>query len=391
VRISNGAGVPLQRILLFIFFWIGLSVLTFQFKYYQIYLQDEWMLFGDLKGIMSCGGFNFLEIQKDDCSVFIYGTALLEAMSRLTALHHYGDVIAISIVVFGLAGFAWILANLNLWSMRVLVLALFLSPPIALLVQRANLDLLIFTVTVLAVELFRRNFQVLGIAALAATTLMKMYTLPLVLFFCIIYFFRLKTSRRKTFLVTFAVILTLWTVYDASQISWLPSDARNSFGLPIFGEYLQYAVYGSGSQSARWLANVIGCLTLAFLVAILYRYQVKRRSILIENLNFEALSWMILFMGIFLAGISVDYRLVFLIPIVVVFFQSPWNVRLFTQALLVPTFVFSYPFERLQVVGDVALFVLVALFVTVLLKEIVEGGKRGMFAANNFPLKFELN
>jgi hypothetical protein len=355
-----------QSVVIFLSSWLAFVILTFPMNYFEVYLPNETTLFGDLKSILWCGGFEFDDNPQDDCSLFIYGTVLLETMLRLGSLHAYGDQIIYLIVVLGLSSFAWIFTRANSWSSRFFIIFVFMSPPIALLIQRANLDLLIFAITVLALELFRRKLMVLAIILVSISTLMKLYTLPLALFLCLIVTIHSKGVPKKAFLSIFAVILALWTLYDASQIPWLPSDARNSFGLPIFGEYLQFALYGPGSQSSRWTANLIGGSILAVLVTILHWHQEKIGRSLLKKFNLELLSWMLLFLGIFLAGISIDYRLVFLIPIVVSLLQFAPKARIWTAVLIGPVYIFSYPFENLQIVGDVALFLLVSFIITLL-------------------------
>lgn len=356
-----------KKLLTFFSYWIFFIVLTFSAKFYKMYINEEHTLFGDLKIIMYCGGFSFQDMNGMNCSLFIYGSALLEGMYALKALHPYGQEVAHLIVIVCLASLAWLMMYAKDLKSRVLTIALILSPPIVLLIQRANLDFLIFSLTIVAIEMARKSRLVSAIVVMSLTTLMKMYSLPLVLLFCAMLIFKTKRLFFRVLIFAYAVTITIWAIYDTSQIPWLPSDGRNSFGLPIFGEYANYLIKGPGTQSPRWMANLIGLMILTLLLLCIRQLSFSSLLHTVKLNNLSSFAWTLQFLAIFLAGISIDYRLIFIVPILVALVQTPSRMNTLVLLLTLPTFFLSYPFEKAQVMGDVTSFVLVALIIYLLL------------------------
>jgi hypothetical protein len=128
---------PLQ----ILFWWSLLIVLTFQLRYYNFYLPKEDVLYRDFKYILGCSGFKVNDLE---CTDYLYGGFLRFFLDQLTILHPYTELVVVAVICISWLPLAFLFVQIDKWSLKILLLILFLSPSIALLVQRANLDILIF-------------------------------------------------------------------------------------------------------------------------------------------------------------------------------------------------------------------------------------------------------
>lgn len=351
-----------KTLLITILNWVCLLVFYFGFRWYSFFLPNEKENFGDLKYVLACGGFHFPNPPTTSCDYYIYGQFLLKFLQQTEILHPYGELVATIIVLVSLVAVAVMMTEIRKPAGWTFVFLIVLSPPIALLIQRGNIDVLMFFLVWVSLNLLSRGHQTLAIAAVVIATLIKIYTLPLVVLYSIISLTK-RFSISKLFYLSGICLFSTWSALaDIASLSWLPADARNSFGLPIWGEYLNYLIRGPGSQGSRWISNVAGLVILLFLTFVTSRSKVGGavRSL---NLTRNQTIWILNFLFVFSAGISIDYRLIFLVPCLLPLIQLNSRSKLYVVGLVASTFIFSYPFERLQVLGDMTLFSLVALLI----------------------------
>jgi hypothetical protein len=97
----------------------------------------------------------------------------------------------------------------------------------------------------------------------------------------------------------FWLILTgfaLWlALTDVRNIPWLPSDARNSFGLRIFGEYFTYLFSGSGFQMLPLIGILLGLFIFLILISLFNSSKVNKLYPQFMP-SIEALIWFLFFM-----------------------------------------------------------------------------------------------
>jgi hypothetical protein len=341
------------------FLWWGLLlILSFYLNYFVLYLPNEKILFGDSKSILACSNFTNTGLPSE-CPDYLYGRFLREMLDQATFLHSQTNILIFGIVSISLMTIANLFANLRSIQLQILGLVLFLSPAVALLIQRANLDILIFSLCWLGVKLFFRGKMTFGLSIVLLAGFFKIY--PIALFLLLVFLILLKkiSVGKKIFWVILTVI-SIWSVFiDIRNIPWLPSDARNSFGLRIFGEYVTYAMSGSGHQMFPVIGVLLGVTVLAFLITILNLRKFSSHTPKI-SVSLEPTVWFLYFLAIFASGISIDYRLIFLLPSLALMLDLSKVKRIAVATLYCFSFYFSYPFEVLQVVGDVALFSLMS-------------------------------
>jgi hypothetical protein len=285
----------------------------------------------------------------------------------MTFLHSHTNVVIFIFLSIFLLSIAHLLATLKTFQQQALGLVLFLSPAIALLVQRANLDILIFSLCWVAMKLFLRGKVSLSLLIVFLASSFKIY--PIALFLLLVGFALIKEASAKA--KVFWVLLTgfaLWSaLIDVSNVPWLPSDARNSFGLRIFGEYFTYLFSGSGYQMLPLFGILLGVLILVFTTILMASSKFENCFPRYE-VSLESTIWFLYFLAIFASGISIDYRLLFLLPSLILMTELNKLMLCLVTVLLVLSFYLSYPFEILQVFGDIALFILLSFNIVLLYK-----------------------
>lgn len=356
----NTKASPLQ----ILFWWSALVFLTFQTRYYNLYLPKEELLYRDFKYILGCSGFR---VDNLDCPEYLYGRFLRFFLDQLTILHPYTELVVIVFICISWIPLAYLFVQIDKASLKIVLLLLFLSPSIALLIQRGNLDILIFSLCWIAIKLFLQGNVTPSLLIVILASSFKIY--PVALLLLLVAFALIKEASAKAKVIWVLLTgLALWSaLIDVSNIPWLPSDARNSFGLRIFGEYLTYMISGSGFQMLPIFGILLGILILGFTTILMASSKFENCFPRYE-VSLESTIWFLYFLAIFASGISIDYRLIFLLPSLILMAEFDKLMRYMVTFLLVLSFYLSYPFEILQVFGDIALFMLLSFIIVLLYK-----------------------
>ena len=345
--------------------WWGLLLLLSHYiQYFRFYLPDQNKLFIDTKVILACSNFKNTGFPSV-CEEYPYGRFLREFLDRLTFLHHQTNLVVFMILSVSLLAIAHLFASFKSNRLASLAFILFLSPSMALLIQRANLDILVFFLCWFGVKLYFRGKITLSLCIVLLASSFKIY--PFALYLMLVSLALIKTSSPKfktawLALTAFAFIVTL---IEIQNISRFPSDARNSFGLRIFGEYFTYLYSGKGHQMYPLFGIALGMAILMFIIRI-FAISSFESSFPKTTPSLQNLVWFCFFLAIFVSGISIDYRLIFLLPSVALMADLSRVNQVFVSVLFCFSYYLSYPFGNLQVVGDVSLFLLLAFYIVLL-------------------------
>lgn len=359
---------------------LGFAILMLEYSTRWLFLGRTEIDFGDLAYVIKCGqglnsdgGF----FSNNGCTSYMYGSINL----RIVELLNLNDT---SIVIVGIFFFASVslifsiiildLLKINTW-LGLFGLIIFFSPPIELILERANLDALIFIILIVSAYVFNDKKKYLSLSLLAISSLMKFYTLPLLLLLSIV----LSINKRKRiFSQIYLVLIIIICAIDISHVPNFPWDARNMFGLPVYAEYLSFLLDGPNSHSNRLFATTFGLIIFIFINFCVYRASKKfaiypakfsenlsRRKLLIFLFNF------FVFFSCFIAGLNIDYRLLFLAVSVLIFLSfgisKPLIVSLCT--LLSIVMFTSYNTYIFQPLGDFVIMVLTCYFTLFIGKE----------------------
>jgi len=295
------------------------------------------------------------------CTGYIYGSTLLRVLNFLGI--GQSALIPIGYTLFAIVGFFYLKATKNSKNIFqvVLYLSLFFSPPMILLFERANLDsLILILVTIYATLVVRKHF--LGAFFLAAlASLFKFYTIPL-LFVAI---FGAKKFFRFP-LIIMSLLVSIQVLLDIEKIPQLPWDAQNMFGNIVWGEYLLYLLKGSGTHANFFFSTILGLGILSTIWCLL-----KRKLTVVEYWTYIGsrdqiffLVYLSMYLACFFIGLSVDYRLVFLLFAFIYFEKTiklKASIKFLTRSCILFTFYSSYNLAFLQPLGDLAQMVFIAI------------------------------
>jgi hypothetical protein len=186
-----------------------------------------------------------------------------------------------------------------------------LSPPIMLLADRGNFDILIFFILILVAKSVERKNIYFAYALLSFTVLLKYYTAPV--FLLIIFYSRLS---RERILGVILLITTAWyslrdiTITEAQY----PHGSEAQFGFTVWGEYLnKYS-----STQVNWIQKyAISAITFGLMLLVV---SVISKRIQLQEINIHkeykwqtVAFWIFLIVSItcYFGGMNFDYRLIF--------------------------------------------------------------------------------
>ena len=248
------------------------------------------------------------------CPGFNYGTTLLILLSIFPIAWETYIVAAITvglIAVFVLGYFLASAYRLSFWQ-KVLVSLAFFSPGTYLLFERGNLDLVIFLLIVLAAALLGKGGFLSGFFVIIFATLLKFYTLPLVLLVALLS----KNSRERFITTVFTLLTFTWVLIDFNRGPGLPEYGTVQFGYPVLGHYFEWL-----NISVQPLPTLIGFLApgLVWVLLVLLERRAGKgfQTTLTQSISnlqndYAFLLTAVAFCAMFFVGLSFDYRLIFL-------------------------------------------------------------------------------
>jgi hypothetical protein len=294
-----------------------------------------------------------------ECPGYIYGSTLMRILSPL-------DFTPSSAQIFGYT-FMFLLAltvshqvgNFETYRKNPYLLAIVLSPPILLLAERGNFDILMLVLVALAGLLLTKNHHSWALLPLALATLLKFYTLPLFLLFFIIN----DNNRRKLLTLIIGLSVSVRVFLDLQLIqSTFPSGDWAKFGVSIWTRYLEVV---NVSDHGEAIANISGAFIFVFIFAFT-TIVLKRLGISISSEvkgDSKDKIYFYLFFGTHLAcyffGMNYEYRLVFFVVASIIYLQSFVSKKdLLHKVVLVLTILsvwLTYPSSGLTPIGDLAI------------------------------------
>ena len=279
-------------------------------------------------------------------------------------------------------------------SHKLFIVFLLFSPGIWLLLERANLDILIFLLLLIGNQLFGKGHEISGMLLIALSALFKFYTLPVLLVLIVI------TKKRITRIVGTLVTLLVFpkVLLDITSITnpGFPSTWYISFGIESIGLYIN--LFLEHVNQNRFILNglevkLVGYVTLILAVILFSKFgriQIKSISRALE-ISPDFAAWSFLRNGFwifgttsiscYLAGMSYDYRLSFLavagLSLVALARNKKISINGLPFLLIVATWCSGsfLPSTSLvlsgliQLTGDIAFFILSIFFILTLINE----------------------
>ena len=178
----------------------------------------------------------------DECPLAIYGYPLLLVTTSLSEIFFLPSILEPSAIFLGIlftVVFALLLKNSVSGSKRKIVLvslAVF-SPPLILLFERVNYDLVMALILIFASWAYVKSRFVLAIVLVFITAVTKFYTLPLLWILAI----WVPSVRLRVFALSLAGLASFFVIRDLSSIEGIPIAGSYQFGVTVSGHYLKLA------------------------------------------------------------------------------------------------------------------------------------------------------
>ncbi len=308
---------------------------------------------------------------------FVYGHTLLDVVNFLHLSPQIVLFLGYSNILLVIGALLWLSSDIVRESNRMgwFVLSIICSPPIWLLLERGNVDSLIFILLILAAFFLKKRRELLGILFINVTVLFKFYTLPLLLLAPIF----LRKSKSVLFSTISIIVITPY-IYRDIIIRDIQEPGSLAFGTPMvtfwINSILKRTTFSSTSVSINE-GHTVGILFLISIVCIVYKLKynniLKTTDYVNEFHSHVFIFLSISFLSCFLSGMNYDYRLILMIGSCIALLNFQEKRRsdfVFMCSMLLGSwltcFSFGLPsqyFLMLQWVGGLSQFVIAGYFV----------------------------
>ena len=312
------------------------------------------------------------------CPGYIYGSPLLRTLNFLHLGQQDTIFLAYTMRALFVISIALILNHLRirLSAQFLLVTLLLLSPGVQLMLYNSNFDLLIFAMVVFGYLAIVKEKITLGLILIFLSAIFKFYTIPLLLLFFIL----LPQVRYKVLSLLLFICAVFSATFDLRLMQErIPSGGYAQFGITIFAKYFeQIGIYLSPNLS--FLVS-----TLIFFIAItvvLFLCKMFKRSDKSGDVSCDRfyLVMATVFLSCFVTGLSYDPRLIYLTLAGFLVLRT-MSSGLPRAVLTILLFIASYlscgielglipesqagfhPLRVVQLLNDVAIEILAAMFV----------------------------
>jgi hypothetical protein len=312
-------------------------------------------------------GFRIYQANPGDwCSNYVYGRTLIYLSNIFhlrSSLTNYIGVIVLVLIAFVIAYIFKTFLNPNLKNVM-LLLVVVCSAPITLLVERANLDSIMFCLVVASIWFYKKSFIMTSFLLIVLASLLKFYTLPVL----ILFFLRKNTKIQVFVFSAFSLITTIVVLSDLTLASAIPIDSPNaSFGSLMLGLLLKRVGLDLGIHIS-WILGLSLMFPMCLLLMFIRRHNSNFNSLFSTNLvslsfDYEDV-FALIFVSCYLFGLNYDYRLIFLVPALLpTLAKQKTNLgrRVFLLFILI-IFWFSFDARIFQPIGDLFISVLCAYY-----------------------------
>ena len=243
-----------------------------------------------------------------------------------------------------------------------------ISPPVWLLIERGNFDSVIYLLVFLSALIYAQGYRIFPILLISISSILKFYTLP-VLFLTFVKSrgLYIKLFNSIAILVSIVIITRDLRLLDKNNII---QAGNNHFGLKIIGNYLGKLGIEINLEVQYFLSGFLFviCIIIAYLVVLRVPF-VHFVSANLSMLKFLHLFSFVVFISIYLIGLSVDYKLIFVMataPFLII--HSHRKLQYLVSLLFLVSVWFTYLTGFFQTIGDFALQIYMAIQVIFVLQ-----------------------
>lgn len=255
------------------------------------------------------------------CSGYLYGSTLLRLVNFLRISESYTNHIGIILIILLSITFGFFLVRKeNSILIRFALIATLYSPGIWLLLERGNIDSVIFLLVFGSCLAYIKNRRLIFILGISVSAIFKFYTLPLLFLSAFI----VKNIKYKIVSIISFIVCTTIIILDIARIdSDFPKTWYASFGNPVLGKWLNLFIerFNFSFNSIGMIAtNFLGFLLFLLVTRLLWKF--KKITIKFQSKNNSSRYFSLeeifmvcfgtVFLSCYFAGMNYDYRLVFL-------------------------------------------------------------------------------
>ncbi|MCX6445216.1 MAG: hypothetical protein NTY85_06780 [Actinobacteria bacterium] len=291
------------------------------------------------------------------CSGYIYGHLLLPILTLLNVSVQQTNVLGFAFLV-SIAGTFTYLGYMGR-KKNIFVLLIVLSPPIALLVDRANFDALVGLLILLSAIYFSRRYETISLVLIGISVLIKFYTLPLLILAILLS----RSTRSKILGLTLLIVTGTLALIDINRIQTpFPNGYFAKFGFSVWGLYAQKLPSVENRDYLSHFATIV--------VALLVICTILKLRVKVAKLNWESgrlthlqvltIWYLTVHFSCFAVGMSYDYRLFFIIFASVGYLSASELIistveKYVISALLLLSCWLTFPVPFFAPIGDLAL------------------------------------
>lgn len=361
-------------VLIFVFFSIMQITTWIPLRYWKIWGAGNFVDIGQLLHWGDCYSEYGIQVYGDVtsktlgyCGGYIYPRQVIQIIDLLNLaridIHFLGFVMLLLLSLI----LAYTLQNLQKFSIATVLIVI--CPPTMLIADRANVDILITLLALFAAFALNRSHFYISVILLFFTVLIKFYTLPTLL----VFFLYAKNVKKKLFLVLITIFAFVLIRKDLAFVSnLLGNENERQFGINVWSSYLYDDNFFK--PYASYLTLIDYLIFFLCICSVLY-YQHYKKFSLVEigqTLDIEKNVVFTLFstvsITVFVAGTSVDYRLLLLIiPTSVLIGNSIFGpIAKDLLVLLLICLWLTFPSGGLEPLGDLAVEILVVILTLIM-------------------------
>lgn len=316
--------------------------------------------FGDLASIIRYGecypkmGWDIYEVfQGRECANYLYGSWLI----RILDFFNFKESYSIPIGYFALLLVSFLLSLIitqfsqDRILYNILGIAIAVSPPIQLLIERANIDWVIFSLVLMSIFCYFKSWKLTSVLIVAFTALIKFYTFPLLVLMIPFLRMRLKIlfASAISILILFQILVDLRKSGSIAMGTWFAT-----FGNVIWGKYISKFDINLDA----WAQAIIG-LSITLVLGMLFaRYFSSKTSFIFTSTysQFLAFCSAVVLLCCYFVGANFDYRLIWMIPTLsfLSFVETSWQKKFLVLSFF-GSYWLTYNSGILQIAGDLFL------------------------------------
>ncbi len=310
-----------------------------------------------------CYGYVGLSVYENlgtNCSNYLYGRTLLQLLSNLKIDVSLTQIFGYTFLLLLAVGLTMVFPIRNPKDFLIFAMVLF-SPPVMLLADRGNFDILIFFILIYVAKFVSRGNFFIAYILLSVTVLLKYYTAPV---FLLLIFYS-KLSRDRVMGIVLMFTCSGFALRDiAITEAQYPHGSDAQFGFTIWGEYLNK--YSSTQVNEIWIYSISTTIFVSVLILtfILSQKFTKPELNFLDKTDWKKFAfWIFLVISIscYFGGMNFDYRLIYFastLLLAIRIFSSSYSQKvLYTLALVLWL---SFPSGGLQPFGDLVIEILVS-------------------------------